>query len=113
MYFTTFFAGDLVWSFRVSMRNGLGALSTFSTSMCEKEERMDKWWLRRSEIGPRTAFRGECHVGEPRTRPSAYRDRLRLQLDIIQRGLTMSLVPKGSDPSMTSGRRFFIFESAV
>lgn len=53
-------------------------------------------------------FCGECHVGEPRTRPSAYRDRL--QLDVIH--LTMSLVPKGSDPSMTSGP-FFIFESAV
>lgn len=38
MYFRTFFAGDLVRSLRVSMRNGLGALSTFSTSMCEKEE---------------------------------------------------------------------------
>ena len=113
VYFTTLFAEDFVRSLRVSTRNGLGALSTFSTSMCEKEERKDKWLLRRSEIGPRTAFLSVENV----TWASREHDRARIAIGYswmlsTQRGLTMSLVPKGSDPSMTSGP-FFIFESAV
>ena len=62
MYFRTFFAGDLVRSLRVSMRNGLGALSTFSTSMCEKEETVVEKKRNRTQDG----FCGERHVGEPR-----------------------------------------------